>query len=303
MAKAAFLFPGQGAQYTGMGRQLFECSPAAAEVFARADAIRPGTSRQCFEGSLEELTQTKNTQPCMFTAELAAAAALRESGIEPVAAAGFSLGEITALTFAGMVSFEEGFRLVCARGEFMQRASEAVDSSMAAVLKLPDEKVEELASKYEHVYPVNYNCPGQVSCAGLRQELEAFSADVKAAGGRAVPLKVAGAFHSPFMDSAARELEAYLAQLEIKPPRLDIYSDCTGQVYQPDYRELICRQVCSPVRWQRIIENMSRAGVDTFIEVGPGKTLSGLVKKTLTDVRIYGVEDAEGLKKVLSEVQ
>ena len=300
--KAAFVFPGQGAQYTGMGKSLREASPAAAAVFARADAIRPGTSEQCFTGSLEELTVTKNTQPCMFTVEMAAAAALEEAGIVPAAVAGFSLGEISALTLAGMVPFEEGFRLVCSRGAFMQEASDAVDSSMAAVLKLTDEQVRALAAKYEHVYPVNYNCPGQVSCAGLRDELTAFCADVKAAGGRAVPLKVAGAFHSPFMAPAAEKLAALLETCTLQEPRMDLYSDCTGTVYAPDYKELISRQVCNPVRWQTIVENMAAAGIDTFIEVGPGKTLCGLIKKTLPEARTFAVGEMDGVRAAAEEM-
>ena len=239
----------------------------------------------------------------MFTVELAAAAALVEAGIKPDAVAGFSLGEIAALTFSGAVSFEEGFALVCRRGEFMQTDSEAVDSSMAAVLKLPDEKVEELAAKYEHVYPVNYNCPGQVTCAGLKDELAAFSADVKAAGGRAMPLKVAGGFHSPFMANASKKLAELLADYDLKQPETVLYSDYTGLPYEGDFKELLSLQVCNPVRWQKIVEHMASQGIDTFIEVGPGKTLCGLVKKTISDVRTYGVDSAEGLETVKSEVQ
>lgn len=302
MGKIAFVFPGQGAQYTGMGQQLYNSSAAAADIFDRADAIRPGTSAQCFSGSIEELTITANTQPCMFAVEMAAAAALTEAGIKPDAVAGFSLGEISALTFAGMVSFEDGFRLVCSRGEYMQQDAQAVDSSMAAVLKLTNQQVEELASKYENVYPVNYNCPGQVTCAGLKDELASFTADVKAAGGRAVPLKVGGGFHSPFMANASKKLCQLLNSYQLKTPQVDIYSDYTGGLYAPDYGELISRQVCNPVRWQSIVENMAASGVDTFIEAGPGKTLCGLIKKTISDAKLYGVDSPEGLNTVIAEV-
>ena len=204
MGKIAFVFSGQGAQAPGMGKELYECSDAAKAVFELCDSIRPGTSEQCFNGTKEELTVTANTQPDMFAVEVAAARALVEAGIQPDALAGFSLGEISALAFSGAVSLEDGFKLVCRRGELMQEASNAADSAMVAVVKLPPEKVEELAGQFDQVYPVNYNSPAQTVCAGLSSSMDGFKAAVKAAGGRALPLKVSGAFHSPFMSSAAK---------------------------------------------------------------------------------------------------
>ncbi|MGN0969099.1 MAG: ACP S-malonyltransferase, partial [Oscillospiraceae bacterium] len=198
MGKIAFVFAGQGAQFAGMGRDLYERSAAARQVFDRVDAIRPDTSAQCFEGTDAELKETKNTQPCMFAVEMAAAAALTDAGIRADMTAGFSLGELAALTYSGAADLETGFKLVWRRGEWMQKASEQEPTAMAAVLKLTNEQVEELCSQFKQVYPVNYNCPGQVSVSGAEAEMPAFSAAVKAAGGRAVPLKVRGAFHSPF---------------------------------------------------------------------------------------------------------
>ena len=159
MGKIAFVFSGQGAQAPGMGKELYECSDAAKAVFELCDGIRPGTSEQCFNGTKEKLTVTANTQPDMFAVEVAAARALVEAGIQPDALAGFSLGEISALAFSGAVSLEDGFKLVCRRGELMQEASNAADSAMVAVVKLPPEKVEELAGQFDQVYPVDYNSP------------------------------------------------------------------------------------------------------------------------------------------------
>lgn len=304
MGKIAFVFSGQGAQAPGMGKELYECSAAAKAVFELCDSIRPGTSEQCFNGTKEELTVTANTQPDMFAVEVAAARALVEAGIQPDALAGFSLGEIAALAFSGAVSLEDGFKLVCRRGELMQEASNAADSAMVAVVKLPPEKVEELAGQFDQVYPVNYNSPAQTVCAGLSSSMDGFKAAVKAAGGRALPLKVSGAFHSPFMSSAAKGLAEVLAPMEFAAPSCPLYSNVTAQPYEDgQFKDLLSRQVENPVRWQTIVENMIAAGVDTFIEVGPGKTLAGLIGKINSDVRALNVEDAESLKHTIEEVK
>lgn len=304
MGKIAFVFSGQGAQAPGMGKELYECSAAARAVFELCDSIRPGTSEQCFNGTKAELTVTANTQPDMFAVEVAAARALVEAGIHPDALAGFSLGEISALAFSGAVSLEDGFKLVCRRGELMQEASNAADSAMVAVVKLPPEKVEELADQFDQVYPVNYNSPAQTVCAGLSASMDGFKAAVKAAGGRALPLKVSGAFHSPFMSSAARGLAEVLAPMEFGTPSCPLYSNVTARPYEDgQFKDLLSRQVENPVRWQTIVENMIAAGVDTFIEVGPGKTLSGLIGKINSDVRALNVEDAESLKRTIEEVK
>ena len=304
MGKIAFVFSGQGAQAPGMGKELYECSDAAKAVFELCDGIRPGTSEQCFNGTKDELTVTANTQPDMFAVEVAAARALVEAGIQPDALAGFSLGEISALAFSGAVSLEDGFKLVCRRGELMQEASNAADSAMVAVVKLPPEKVEELAGQFDQVYPVNYNSPAQTVCAGLSSSMDGFKAAVKAAGGRALPLKVSGAFHSPFMSSAAKGLAEVLAPMEFGTPSCPLYSNVTAQPYEDgQFKDLLSRQVENPVRWQTIVENMIAAGVDTFIEVGPGKTLAGLIGKINSDVRALNVEDAESLKHTIEEVK
>ncbi len=302
MGRVAFVFSGQGAQYPGMGRELYDCSAAARAVFDRADAIRPGTGRQCFEGTDEELKETRNTQPCMFAVELAAAAALEEAGVRADMAAGFSLGELAALTFAGVMNFDTGFRLVCSRGERMQAASEAQDTAMAAVLRLENAAVEEVCKQFEGVYPVNYNCPGQVTVSGLASQMDGFAAAVKAAGGRAMPLKVRGAFHSPYMAEAARGFADDLRACALKAPALPVYANRTAQPYGEDVLPVLAEQIDHPVLWEATVRNMVAAGADTFIEVGPGRTLCGLIAKTDKGVRTFSTEKAEDLRKAVEGV-
>lgn len=306
MGKIAFVFAGQGAQYPGMGLELAQSSQAAQAVFDAVDAIRPGTSEQCFNGDESALMETKNTQPCMYAVETACAAVLAENGIKADMAAGFSLGEIGALAYTGVVDIETGFRLVCKRGELMHQAAELQETSMAAVLRLPNEKVEELCSGFNGVYPVNYNCPGQVSVAGLKDEMAAFLQAVKEAKGRGVPLKVNAGFHSPFMATASEGYANELENIDFSIPSIPLYSNCTGDVYPENTQEmknLLSKQISSPVRWEQIIRSMIAAGADTFIELGPGQTLCGLIKKIDSSVRTYSVADKSGLDTVLSEVK
>lgn len=297
MGGVSFLFSGQGDQFPGMGQNLYETYPAAREAFDLCENLRPGTLEQCFRGTAEELKETRNTQPCLFAMELAAAAVLEEKGIVPEAAAGFSLGEVTAGAFAGIVDRETGFRLVCKRGALMQAAAEQFDTSMAAVVKLTPETVQELCSRYSQVYPVNFNCPGQITVSGLAEQMTAFAADVKAAGGRAIPLKVGGAFHSPFMAQAAQAFADELANAAMSKGRMPLYSNVTALPYHDNPRDLLSRQIASPVLWERIIRNMADAGVDTFIEIGPGKTLTNMVKKILPQAKTYCVAEMETLLK------
>lgn len=300
MGKIAFVFSGQGAQYPGMGQELCEASPAARAVFELADGLRPGTSKQCFSGTAEELSVTKNTQPCLYCVDLAAARALEEKGVRADFAAGFSLGEAAAATFAGIFSDKAGFEFVCRRADAMQRAAEENPGSMAAVLKLTNEKVEELCGQFTRVWPVNYNCPGQLVVAGEAGQLKEFQELVKAAGGRAAPLAVSGGFHSPFMEGAARELEEALAVMKLGEPKVPVYANFTAAPYGGNARELLVKQVMSPVRWKETVEALAAEGVDTFFECGPGKTLCGLIKKTVKTARTFQVQDAETLEAALA---
>ena len=299
MGKIAFIFSGQGAQYSGMGKELYDFSPAAKAVYDMADNVREGTSKQCFEGSTEELCKTVNTQPCVFTAGLAAAYALVEKGIKPDCVAGFSLGEIAALAFSKMLSDEEAFKLVCKRGELMDKAATENPGAMAAVMKITPQQVEEICSKFDKTYPVNYNSPAQTVVATTSENADKFCEAVKEAGGRAKLLAVSGAFHSPFMAEAADGLAEYMENVDFSQPETVIYSDVTAKPYEGDYKALVKAQVESPVKWQTIVQNMVADGVDTFIEVGVGKTLTGLVKRINGDVKAFKVEtpaDIEALE-------
>lgn len=300
MGRIAFVFSGQGDQFPGMGKELAEQYSAANSVFELCDNIRPGTSAQCFSGTEEELKETKNTQPCLFAMELAAASVLCEAGIKPDAVAGFSLGEVVATTFAGVADYETGFRLVCKRGELMQQAADRFDTSMAAVVKLTREQVEEACSKFTQVYPVNFNCPGQISVAGLSSQMPDFFAEVKSAGGRAIPLKVKGAFHSPFMKEAADTFAQELEQAVLKKSDITLYSNVTAKPYTDNITELLSKQICSPVRWEDIIRDMIASGIDTFIEIGPGKTLSNMIRKIDPQVKVYSASE---FPTILSEVK
>lgn len=296
MGKIAFVFSGQGAQHPGMGQKFYETNASVRELFDRAEAIRPGTLDQCFRGTEEVLRQTENTQPCLYLTDLAAALALRDTGITPDCAAGFSLGELPALAWAGGLSHLDGFSLVCKRGQLMAGSTAA--ASMAAVVKLSNETVENLCGEFPHVYPVNYNSPGQLVVAGADQELPEFIQKVRAAGGRALPLKVSGAFHSPYMAGAAESFREVLETVEYRPLAIPVYANPTAASYGGDIPAVLGQQMDRPVRWVDTIWNMAAVGVDTFIECGVGSTLKKFIEKIVPECRAFAVEDPESLAAV-----
>lgn len=296
MGKVAFVFAGQGAQAPGMGQRLAEYSPAAVRVYDMAEIIHPGTKELCWRAAPAQLNQTIHTQPCLFCVDLGAAEALRARGVVPDLVAGFSLGEIPALAFAGMLSEEEAFRLVCVRAEAMQACAEATPGGMAAVLGLEIAAVEAACLAVGNVYPVNYNCPGQLVIAGEKECLAQAGQALKAQGGRILPLPVSGAFHTECMTKARERLAEHLHGVTLHKPVIPVFSNETGCLYAPPYAEGIARQVSGPVRWQAIIERMAEMGVTTFVEVGIGKTLCGCIRKTVPGAKTLHVEDPESLE-------
>lgn len=295
MNKIALLFPGQGAQYPGMGKPLYETER---EIFDMAEKFRPGITKICFEGTPDDLKKTENTQPCLYLVELAAANSLLRAGIKPDALAGFSLGEIVALAVGGAYTYDVGFEIVCRRGELMAKCSEKFETGMFAVLKLSNEEVERICSLHSDVYPVNYNCPGQVTVAGLKTALDAAKADFTAAGAKVIPLAVSGGFHSPFMDEAAEKFREFLAGRDVGLIEIPVWANCNAEPYGDDVWSLMEAQINHPVRWEQIIRNMANTGVDTFIEVGPGQTLSKFVKKILPDATTLHAETPEEIAAV-----
>ena len=300
MAKIGIIFPGQGAQYPGMGEKLYEAYPEIRELYENAEKIFPGITEISFHGTADDLKKTENTQPALYLAELSAALILKKNGIEASALAGFSLGEIPALSFGGAFDYIEGFRIVCKRGEFMS-ADPGVETAMAAVLKLDGETVEKICASHSGLYPVNYNCPGQITVSGTKEALNDAKAEFTEAGGRVIPLAVSGAFHSPFMDKASEEFGAFLSTCDIKSPVTTVYANRNAAPYE-NVVETMQAQIDHPVLWEKTVRAMAESGVDTFIEVGPGQTLSKFVQKTVPGAKTYHAETPEEIEKIVSEV-
>ena len=300
MAKIGIIFPGQGAQYPGMGEKLYEAYHEIRELYENAEKIFPGITEISFHGTADDLKKTENTQPALYLAELSAALILKKNGIEASALAGFSLGEIPALSFGGAFDYIEGFRIVCKRGEFMS-ADPGVETAMAAVLKLDGETVEKICASHSGLYPVNYNCPGQITVSGTKEALNDAKAEFTEAGGRVIPLAVSGAFHSPFMDKASEEFGAFLSTCDIKSPVTTVYANRNAAPYE-NVVETMQAQINHPVLWEKTVCAMAESGVDTFIEVGPGQTLSKFVQKTVPGAKTYHAETPEEIEKIVSEV-
>ena len=300
MHKIAVVFSGQGSQSAGMGKDLYNNFKSSRDIFIAAEKLRGGTIAQCFEGSKEELSKTSNTQPCLFTVDVAAYAALKESGISAEGFAGFSLGELAAVVCGGMLDFEQGFKLVCQRAQIMDTQQ---GGAMAAVLKLSSSEVEKLCNSIKDVYPVNYNCPGQTVVAGSMQSIDKLIAEVAAMGGRAVKLAVSGAFHSPFMEEAYIQFSEVLGGYKFSAPQAPIYSNVTAKPYDDDAVRLLSLQVKSAVLWQKTIENMIADGFDTFIEAGWGNTLLNLIKRISENVNVFSATNYEEILRIKQTIK
>ncbi|MCM1054298.1 MAG: ACP S-malonyltransferase [Bacteroides sp.] len=306
--KTAFLFSGQGSQYPAMGKELFElCPEKARTVLETADRILDFDVWQAIQnGTAEELAQTRVSQPAIFTVSLLALAAAKEKGLEFEGAAGHSLGEYAAMVAVGMLSLEDGYTAIKHRANAMDKAAKANPGAMAAIIGLPAEKVTEIcdrvSSEGDYVAAVNFNSPVQTVIAGTAEGIAKASEAAKEAGARrAMPLAVSAAFHSELMKSAAEEFKEAVKGLEFKTPTVKFYSNVIGAELTDfsDMPSLMAKHICSPVRFTEELNAMKNDGFDSFVELGPGKVLTGLVGKTLKEVRAVNIENADTLNAAL----
>lgn len=301
MGKTAFIFPGQGAQVCGMGQDFYEQTKTGREIFDRASGLLGFSMPElCFEKN-DRLDITEYTQAAMVTTSVAMLRVMEEQGYRADVAAGLSLGEYCALAAAGVMSDEDAIRTVRERGILMQEAVPAGVGGMSAVLGMNAEEINAVVDPIANVQVANYNCPGQIVISGLKEAVEEASEKLKEAGARRViPLNVSGPFHSYLLEEAGRKLGGFLDQIEICRPQIPYVANVTVQYVTEaaEVKPLLIRQVSSSVRWQQSVEMMIADGVDRFVEIGPGKTLSGFVKKINRQVTVLNVEKLEDLEKL-----
>ncbi|MCW0118988.1 ACP S-malonyltransferase [Bacillus subtilis] len=311
MSKIAFLFPGQGSQFIGMGKELYEQVPAAKRLFDEADeTLETKLSSLIFEGDAEELTLTYNAQPALLTTSIAVLEKFKESGITPDFTAGHSLGEYSALVAAGALSFKDAVYTVRKRGEFMNEAVPAGEGAMAAILGMDAEALKRVTEKVTEegnlVQLANLNCPGQIVISGTAKGVELASELAKENGAkRAIPLEVSGPFHSELMKPAAEKLKEVLDACDIKDADVPVISNVSADVMteKADVKEKLIEQLYSPVRFEESINKLIAEGVTTFIEIGPGKVLSGLVKKVNRRLKTIAVSDPETIELAIQTLK
>jgi [acyl-carrier-protein] S-malonyltransferase len=303
--KIAFMFPGQGSFDPGMGREIAEAEPAAMAVYeAGSEASGLDLRRLCFTGTHDELVQTEVQQPALVATSLAINAALRARGIEPGYVVGHSVGEFSALGAAGSIGIADAIALVRERGLAMAAAAKLSPGSMAAILGLADEVVESLCKKIHNVWPANYNCPGQLVVSGHTDAVDECCSEAEREGARrAVRLRVSGAFHSPLVAIAADRLRPAIDKIDFKIPTADFMSTVTAKLEEAQrYRALLVEQLTAPVKFTQAARELVGHGVDTFVEVGPGNVLSGLLKRIDSSVRTFPVNDLRSLNAAVQEL-
>jgi [acyl-carrier-protein] S-malonyltransferase len=305
MKPTAFIFPGQGSQHVGMGKEFYENFSVARRVFEEAeDSLRFSISKLCFEGPEEALKLTENTQPAMLAASIAALRVLEtEKGITPQFSAGHSLGEYSALVASGALAFPETIRIVRLRGKFMQEAVPVGEGAMAALLGMEREQVERLCeevSSGEVLTPANFNCPGQIVIAGHSKAVERAIERVKQEGKKAVLLPVSAPFHSPLMKPAGERLEKALEEISVNDLKIPVVTNVEAEVntLKERVKGLLVAQVSSPVRWEESMRKMGEKGIERVLEIGPGKVLSGLMKRIDPRIEAENLEDLQTLKKI-----
>lgn len=311
--KIGYIFPGQGTQTVGMGKDIYEKYEEARDIYSRVDkALEESVEDITYNMSQEELNQTKNTQIAIYTMSLSILEILKKEGIKPIAAAGLSLGEYTALTCANAISIEEGAKMVRTRGRLMQDLAPEGDWAMAAIIGMEDDKVEEVCSKVEKgfVKAVNYNCPGQVVVSGEKEAVQRAMEISKEMGARkAIELKTSGPFHTEKLKEASNELRKELEKIPFNKCEISVIKNLDGSAYtdKDDMVDILANHVINPVKFRKSIETMLEMGIDTFVEIGPGKTLSGFVKKVCrekgTEANIFNIENIETLENAVQNLK
>ena len=306
--KIAFIFPGQGSQYVGMGKEIYENYDIAKKVYEKANKIlNIDIAKLCFESDEEMLKQTKNTQIAIFVTEMAITEVLKENGIKAEHTSGLSLGEYSSLCYSNVLNLEQAIPLVRKRGEYMQEYIEPGNYSMAAVIGLEDEIVEKVCKEQEgFIVPVNYNCPGQIVVAGDEELIDGVVEKFNEVGAkRVIKLNLKSPFHTDKLNQAKEKLYEELKKVSLNKLNCKVFKNIDGKEYtnEDDIKTILANHIVSPVYFSKCLENMIKTGVTTFIEIGPGKTLSGFVKKINKEIEVFNIENKETLENVLSIIK